>query len=214
MKIGVFDSGIGGLSVANAIKVARPDDEVIFRHDGEHLPYGTKTVDEIYGYCSVVLQQLVLEGCAVIVVACNTVTTNLIDRLRAELSVPLVGVEPMVKTASEITTNKKVAVCATPRTLASERYTWLKNTYGPDVQFMEPDCSDWSVLIEANDLNKQRIEANILPCLAAGADVIVLGCTHYHWIEEDMLEVANGRATVLQPEQSVIAQLDRVISRL
>src|SRR5690606_39192842 len=119
--IGVFDSGVGGLSVANAIKKAFPEYEVLLREDSENLPYGTKTPDELYGLVLPILQNMIQEGCIVIVIACNTVTTTLISRLRQELSIPLVGMEPMVKPAAEQTKTGVIAVCATLATLKSER---------------------------------------------------------------------------------------------
>jgi glutamate racemase len=212
MTIGVFDSGIGGLSVANAIKQAMPEYEIIFKDDAQHLPYGSKTPDEILAFCLPVLESLVEDGCEIIVVACNTVSTNLIEPLRKLLPVPLVAVEPMVKPAAERTKSKKIIVCATPRTLQSERYALLKQTYAPGVEIIEPDCSNWTKLIEANEMNEAHITAAIEPGLQQGADVVVLGCTHYHWIEKQIKRVAGMRAEVLQPEPAVISQLQRLLT--
>ena len=212
MKIGVFDSGIGGLSVAKAIERELPDAEVDFVHDSaDHFPYATKSPDEIYGFIETIFQDLVDAECDVIVVACNTVSTTLIDRLRARFEVPMVALEPMVKPAAEQTGSKVIAVCATPTTLASIRYAWLKDTYAQGVQVLEPDCSDWSYLIENNQMNEQKIREDIEPALAAGADVIVLGCTHYHWIEDEIKAITKDRAKVIQPETAVVAQLKRVL---
>ena len=115
MKVGVFDSGIGGLSVANAIARAMPELSILFRHDStEHFPYATKSPDTIYGFVVPILEQMVRDECDVIVVACNTVTTTLIDRLRQRFSVPLIGVEPMVRPAAEKTKTGLITVCAPP----------------------------------------------------------------------------------------------------
>lgn len=214
VKIGVFDSGVGGLSVAHAIEQALPDHEVIFVNDTKHVPYGTKTVAEIKSFVLPILSQLVKDGCAVIVIACNTVTTNLIDELREQLPVPLIGVEPMVKTAAEQTQTGVIAVCATRRTLVSPRYAWLKQTYAKNITVFEPDCSNWTSLIEAKQMDKQTIAHQIEAACNAGADVIVLGCTHYHWIEDIITELANGRAVIMQPEKAVVAQLKRVLEQL
>lgn len=214
MKIGVFDSGIGGLSVASAIEKALPEHQIIFRNDTEHLPYGTKAPSEILGYVIPILESIVAEGCRVIVIACNTVSTNLIDQLRERLDVPLVAMEPMVKPAAKLTKSKIIAVCATPTTLDSNRYKHLKDTYATGIKVIEPDCSDWSLRIEANDLNRRQIHQEIDDACRAGADVIVLGCTHYHWIEDIILEEADGRAKVIQPEGPVVEQLKRVLERL
>ncbi|PJE65678.1 glutamate racemase [Candidatus Saccharibacteria bacterium CG10_big_fil_rev_8_21_14_0_10_47_8] len=213
-KIGVFDSGVGGLSVAQAIQKALPESEIIYKDDKQHVPYGNRDVEEIHGFVLPILRSLVDEGCEVIVVACNTVTTNLIENLREELNVPLIGMEPMVKPAATASKTGIIAVCATPRTLSSERYRWLKSEYAKEVKVLEPDCSDWPYMIETNQINHEKI-ANIVNNLCGqGADQIVLGCTHYHWIEELIKQMAAGRATVIQPEQPVIAQLKRVLQQL
>ncbi|CAN5410395.1 glutamate racemase [soil metagenome] len=212
MKIGVFDSGVGGLSVARAIEEALPLAEVIFVTDPEHFPYATKTAEQIWQGIEPIFQNLVDQHCDVIVIACNTVSTTLAGRLRETFAVPFVALEPMVKPAAERTQSGKIAVCATPTTLSSARYMELKNEFAQDVTVLEPDCSDWSSLIEENQMNEQKLRQTIEPVLAAGADVIVLGCTHYHWIEEEIRELAGDKAIVMQPEQAVVAQLKRVLA--
>ena len=213
MKIGVFDSGIGGLSVATAIEVALSEHEVMFVDDRQHLPYGTKSPEELEQLVIPMLNKLVVSGCRVIVVACNTVTTTLIDTLRQRIQVPLVGVEPMIKPAAEQTKSGTIAVCATPTTLNSERYKQLKTQFADGVKVLEPDCSDWSAMIENNVINHTKITEQIDNVCQQGADVIVLGCTHYHWIEETITDIARGRATVIQPEAAIVAQLKRVIAQ-
>lgn len=213
-KIGVFDSGIGGLSVANAIEKAMPNTEVVFVNDSEHVPYGTKQPAKLLSYVLPILLNLVEQGCDVIVIACNTVTTNLITDLRKKISIPLIGMEPMVKPAVEKTNSGVIAVCATPATLGSSRYHWLKDTYAKAVKVVEPDCSDWAGLIESKQIDRQHIHDQIDSVCEAGTDVIVLGCTHYHWIEDIVNEEAAGRAVVIHPEQAVIVQLDRVLREL
>lgn len=212
-KIGVFDSGIGGLSVATAIEKALPSLEVLYINDRKNVPYGSKTPEVLLGLVTPILQKLVSDGCEVIVIACNTVTTTLITQLRERLPVPLIGIEPMVKPASNQTKTGVIAVCATPATLGSERYAWLKNTYGKGKTTLEPDCSQWSYMIEHNKVNDAYIQQQITQLCDAGADVIVLGCTHYHWIEEKIRTMTEGRAIVLQPEQAVIKQLQTVLAR-
>lgn len=214
IKIGVFDSGVGGLSVVRAIQKQAPQLEVIFKNDEKHVPYGTRSVEEIYNFVKPILQEMVDEGCRVIVIACNTVTTNLIRRLREEFEVPLVGMEPMVKPAAALTESKVIAVCATPRTLTSDRYRWLKDTYAKGVEVLEPDCSDWSTMIEDNNIDRHKITSTVDGICSQGADVIVLGCTHYHWIQDLIKKAAAGRAKVLQPEVPVIDRLNSVLSQL
>ena len=212
-KIGVFDSGVGGLSVANAIEKAHPSYDIVYVNDRKNVPYGTKTPEVLLSLVTPILQNLVAEGCEVIVIACNTVTTTLITQLREIIPVPLIGIEPMVKPAAERTKTGVIAVCATPATLASERYKWLVSTYAAGKTIIEPDCSQWSYMIEHNKINDVYIAAQIEEMCAAGADVIVLGCTHYHWIEEKIRDLAAGRAEIIQPEQAIIRQLQRILER-
>lgn len=215
MKIGVFDSGVGGQSVVNAIQKSIPNIEVMYLEDKENIPYGSKSPDELFDLSLPILNTLSESGCDVIVIACNTVSTNIIERLRASLSVPLVGMEPMIKPASEITKSKVIAVCATPATLVSLRYAWLKDTYASDIQVLEPDCSDWASMIESKSVDHQNIQNRIIDVCKQGADTIVLGCTHYHWIEADIQKIADSySAKVIQPEKAVIAQLKSVLEQI
>ena len=214
IKIGVFDSGIGGLSVANAIRKELPELKVVFKNDEGHVPYGSRSIEEIYRFTKPILQSLVDDGCKIIVIACNTVTTNLISRLRKEIKVPLVGMEPAVKPAALATQTGVITVCATPLTLSSNRYLWLKQQYAKGVKVLEPDCSDWTYMIENNRIDREKVAKIIGDSCKNGADQIVLGCTHYHWIEKLIKELVDGRASVIQPEVPVIIQLKRGIEQL
>lgn len=214
MKIGVFDSGVGGLSMANAIKAALPDIEIVLKQDKEHVPYGLRQPAEILELVTPIFQQMVDEGCRVIVVACNTVTTTLIDELRERFDVPLVAVEPMVKPAVGLTKTEVIAVCATPTTLASPRYAELKRQFARGLTVLEPDCGDWPAMIEHKQIDEDHVAERINGVLAQNADVIVLACTHYHWIEDEIKELAAGRAQVIQPEQAIIGRLKRVLAQL
>lgn len=214
MIIGVFDSGAGGLSVSNAIKKAFPEIEVRFVNDSEHVPYGLKTKQELLKLSLPILKRMQDDGCQVIVIACNTLTTTIIKELRASLVIPLVAVEPMVKPAVEITKTKTIAICATPTTLASDRYAELKLNYASGIKVIEPDCSNWAKFIESDNIDHLQIKDTVHAVMAAGADVIVLGCTHYHWIEKDIKELAGNKAIVLQPEQAIIRRLEQTLKQL
>ena len=213
VRIGVFDSGVGGLSVVNAIKKALPDAEVIYVEDKENVPYGSKSVDELRQLVMPIFRELATR-CDVIVVACNTITTTLIKELRATLDVPLVGMEPMVKPAAEQSKTGVIAVCATPATLHSERYNWLKATYAQHTKVLEPDCSDWATMVEKEQVDRDKIKQTVESVIVDGADVIVLGCTHFHWIEDIIRADSDGRATVIQPEEPVIRQLFKVLETI
>jgi glutamate racemase len=214
VKIGVFDSGVGGQSVINAIKKELPDLEIVYKDDKKHLPYGNKSIEEIHSLVKPIFQEFIDEACQLVVVACNTVTTNLIDSLRVEFKVLMIGMEPALKPAALASKTHVIAVCATPRTLSSDRYKWLKQQYAKEVEVIEPDCSDWALMIENNQLDREKVAKTIEDVLGKKADEIVLGCTHYHWIEEEIVGMVQGRAEVIQPEQAVIAQLKRVLEQL
>lgn len=211
ITIGVFDSGIGGKSVEAAINKAFPDIKTIYVEDSTNLPYGSKTPEQLLDLVTPILQKLA-GRCDLIVVACNSVTTTVIEDLREVISVPLVGIEPMVKPAAALTKTGIIAVCATPATLASSRYSWLKNTYASNIEVLEPNCSDWAAMIERKKIDEQKVATRIEEVLALGADVIVLGCTHYHWIQQLIERIAAGRAQVIQPENAITKRLKAVIN--
>lgn len=211
--IGVFDSGVGGQRFVNVIQGSFPDSKIIYKTDTANLPYGNKTKEQLHALVLPILESMVKEGCEVIVIACNTVTTVLIEDLRAELSVPLVGVEPMVKVGAAKTKTGVITVCATPATLASERYKYLKETFAPNITMLEPDCSRWAGMIESNQVDVEAIRNLVVDSCNKGSDVIVLGCTHYHWIEELISRAADGRAEVIQPELPVVTQLQKVLGQ-
>lgn len=215
VKVGVFDSGVGGKSVVKAIKKELPKVEVVYVDDSQNVPYGSKTPQELLSLVIPKLHELETQGCKVIVMACNTVTTTIIKQVREQIKTPIVAVEPMVKPAAAITKSNVIAVCATPATLNSPRYQELLEQHAKHLTVLEPDCSDWSYMIENNLTNNQSIERRIEEVCLEGADVIVLGCTHYHWIEEEIKEIADKYdAQVIQPEQALVAQLKRVLEQL
>lgn len=207
MKIGVFDSGVGGLSVARAIEQAFPEAEVVYTNDAEHVPYGTKTADHVYELAYPKIAYLYAIDCDLIVLACNTLTMTNKPRLEAAFPVPFIGLDPMIKPAAKQTVSGQVIVCATPSTLASSRYQELKQAHATHLTVIEPNCADWASLIEKNELTEAQIRTAISPGLADGADVVVLACTHYHWIEDVIKEIAGDGVTVLQPETAVIRRI-------
>lgn len=211
----MFDSGVGGRSVANAIQKALPEHAIVYTQDKENVPYGLKSPETLLKLVLPILQKLE-QNCDIIVIACNSVTTTIIDSIRKELSVPIIGIEPMVQPAVSMTKSDIIAICATPTTLASKRYKQLKQLYAnpAGVTVIEPDCSRWASMIEADDIDQALIRDVTNECIERGADVIVMGCTHYHWIEKNIERQALGRAIVLQPESAVIAELTQVIAQL
>ena len=212
MKIGVFDSGIGGKSVAEVIERSLPAAEVIYVCDSMHVPYSDRPQAEIIELTDRAIQPLLEADCDIIVIACNTATAAAIEFLRSKYPKDkFIGLEPMVKPAAERTKSGKIVVCATPYTLSSERYQRLKQTYATAVVVYEPDCSHWAQLIEENALSRAEIDQALSGPLEAGADVIVLACTHYHWIKAKIQQLAGERADVIDPSEAVIARIRNLI---
>lgn len=213
MKLGVFDSGIGGEAIAATIKSTFPDAEMIVVNDRKNLPYGDKTESEIISLTNKAIQPLLSSNCDAIVIACNTATSVAIDTLRANYpNQKIIGIEPMIKTAAHLTKTKTIAVCATPATLASQRYNELVVKYGSNLTIIEPDCSDWVRIIEKNELESQAIAKTINDICERGADIIVLGCTHYNWIKNFIIKIAAERAQVIEPSQAICNRLKTLLS--
>lgn len=204
MKLGVFDSGIGGEAVAAALQQTFQDAIIAVVNDRTHVPYGNRPPEEVRALTENTLLPLLDNSCDVIVIACNTATALAIEYLRSKYPTQkFIGIEPMIKPASKLTKSNTIAVCATPATLASERYAQLIHTHGQHLTLFEPDCSDWAYLIENNMINRSHITSAIDDACNRGADVIILGCTHYHWIKALVNEVAAGRAIVLEPSEAI-----------
>lgn len=204
MKLGVFDSGIGGEAVAAALQLTFPSAIIQTVNDHAHVPYGDKTKGEVIVLTDKAIQPLLAGECDVIIIACNTATALAIEWLRKEYpNQKFIGIEPMIKSAAHLTKTGTVAVCATRATLDSERYTTLINQYGKNLQIIEPDCSQWAYWIENDQLNQAHVAHIINYVCDQGADVIVLGCTHYHWIKEEIITLANGRAAVIEPSEAI-----------
>lgn len=204
MKLGVFDSGIGGEAVAAALRIAYPQAEIFTINDRQNVPYGSKSPDEVIRLTDAAIQPLLRKKCDVIVLACNTATALAITTLRSRYPAQkFIGIEPMIKTAAALTKTKTIAVCATPATLSSERYHHLIEKYAKGLAVIEPDCSTWAYMIENSAVNHHAVKTIISELCDKGADVIVLGCTHYHWIKEDIIAMTAGRAAVIEPSDAI-----------
>lgn len=202
MNIGVFDSGIGGEAVANSLRNYFPEAKITVVNDRENLPYGDKTSHQIRLLTDAAIQPLL--GSDVIVIACNSATTAAIEFLRGKYTnQKFIGIEPMIKPALDLTKTRIIGVCATPATLGSNSYRMLKDKYARNYQVVEPDCSNWAQMIENNDLNNSEVITVLDEMIANQVDVIVLGCTHYHWIKELIVEYVGPDIQVLEPSEAI-----------
>lgn len=213
MKVGVFDSGIGGEAVAFELKRLLPDIEIICLNDHEHMPYGDKPEAEIISLTDSAIQPLINSGCKTIVIACNTATTVAISALRCKYpELKFVGIEPMIKPACQMTKTKNIAVCATPRTLDSKRYSELKNEWAHGIKVYEPDCGDWATLIEDDQAETIDLDKVISEMTDRNVDVVVLGCTHYHWLKQRLINSVGPKVTVLEPSDAIANRISAINS--
>ena len=214
--VGLFDSGIGGLTAAYAIIQQLPKEQIVYFGDTAHLPYGPQPAAAIRAYSAKITEFLLRQGCKAIVVACNTATAAALNYLRERWpDVPFIGMEPAVKPGARATLSGKVGVLATNGTFKSQRYASLMHRYAKEVELLENPCSGLVQRIENGLLNGPEMETflrGILePMLAAGADTFVLGCTHYPFVQPLIEKIAGPSATVINPAPAIARQLQRVL---
>jgi len=214
--IGIFDSGVGGLTILRAVRQALPCENLVYVADAAYVPYGQKTPEQIRDRAMAIGGFLVGQGAKVIVVACNTATAAAIDVLRARLAVPLVGVEPAIKPAMAATRSGVVGVLATPSTLASERYRSLIGRFAAGIRIVAQPCAGLAEHIERGDLDGERTEqllrGFVEPLLAAHADVIVLGCTHYPLVAHIVQRIAGPGVAVIENGTAVAKEVARQLT--
>ena len=211
--IGVFDSGVGGLSVLHEIRRALPGEDLLYVADSAHAPYGDKSQQFIEDRSIAISGFLVSRNAKAIVVACNTATGAAIAALRSRFSVPIIAMEPAVKPAAANTKTGVIGILATSRTLASDNFVQLFARYGADVEILGQACPGLVEQVEAGDLfgNKTRLllEQYVLPLLEQDADTIVLGCTHYPFLAPLIREIAGPGVAVIDSAAAVARQLHR-----
>lgn len=213
--IGVFDSGLGGLSVLAAIARVLPQANLAYLADTAHVPYGDKHDDFIRGRVLAIGNELVARGCRMLVVACNTATAHAVTELRHQHpGIPVVGVEPGVKPAAQGTRTGKIAVLSTEATARSERLKHLVRTHAAHVEVHVQPCPGWATRIETLSLDGEQfaeeIRAKVLPLLDAGVDRIVLGCTHYAFLIPILQPLVQGRAELVDVAHAVARQVVRL----
>lgn len=196
--IGVYDSGFGGLSVWRELYRALPEESIIYLGDGKNCPYGQKPAEEIRHLATKSVQELLSRGCKMIVVACNTATAAAIEHLRAMFpDLPFVGLEPAVKPACKSTRSGVVGVIATERSLKSEKFLATLAKYGDGVEVIKAVGKGFVEAVEANAENcastEQVVRAVVEPIIDRGADVLVLGCTHYPFLKDVIAKVVGER---------------------
>ncbi len=215
-SIGVFDSGVGGLSVLREIRALLPRADLIYFADQAHVPYGARPSEEIRGFAEGIARFLFTLGARVIVVACNTASASALKHLRETFSLNLrfVGMEPAVKPAVELTRTGVVGVLATPATLQGAPFANLVERYAQGITVLEQNCPGLVERIEAGEFEGEDLRGllagYIQPLLARGADALVLGCTHYPLVLPLIEKVAGPGIRVINPAPAVARQTLRV----
>lgn len=211
--IGVFDSGVGGLSVLKHIRAALPPQPLMYVADSGHVPYGDRTPEFIRERSRVLTRFLLDEGAVAIVVACNTATAAAAATLRAEFSVPIVAMEPAVKPAVSATRSGVVGVLATVGTLESARFAALLEQYAGDVEILTQACPGLVEQVEAGELATPKthalVERYAQPLIARGADTLVLGCTHYPFLRPLIAKIVGPEVRLVDTGEAVARQLLR-----
>ena len=213
--IGLFDSGSGGLSVLREIRKVLPSGRFIYYADNAHCPYGEKSAAYIQDRARAITRLLLDKGAEAVVVACNTATGAAIATLREEFDVPFVGMEPAVKPAALGTRSGVIGVLATAGTLKASKYLNTKGLYENDVRIEEHVGEGFVQLVENLQLDgpeaERVVRASLQPLLDAGADTIVLGCTHYPFLLPVIQRIADPGVRVIDPAPAVARQLLHIL---
>ncbi len=215
--IGIFDSGVGGISIMKEIRSLLPNEDIVYFADSAYCPYGTKPPELIRERASFICRFLIEKGAKIIVVACNTMSVSGLDYMRSVFDIPIVGVEPAVKPAAAATKSKKIGVLATGVTIAGERYASLLDRFGKGVEVFDQACPGLVELVEEGDLTFEKAEkslrAYVDPLLEKGVDTIVLGCTHFPFLKDFIKRLAGPGIEVIDSGRPVALQTGRVLER-
>ena len=212
--IGIFDSGVGGLSILRDVQKLLPLENFIFIGDQGNMPYGGKTREQLQSYADKIMAFLVSKNVKAVIIACNTATVYAIDFLREKYQVPIIGTVPVVKTIANITKTKKVAVFSTPATTKSPYLQDLINKFAPNVTVYKIGGTGLEELIESGDLENKQIDKilheSLEPLLKKNVDVIALGCTHYPFLR-DKIEKIVGKNVQGVDSGGAVARRTKVI---
>ncbi|WGS51069.1 glutamate racemase [Paraburkholderia sp. D15] len=215
--VGIFDSGLGGLSVLRAVRAQLPDEALLYVADSLYAPYGERDDDFIADRTLAIGEWLVKQGAKALVVACNTATAQSIALVREKLSIPLIGVEPGIKPAALQSKTRVAGVLATQVTLRSARFQALLDRYAADCRFLCQPGHGLVQAVERCDVGSAELRALLRsylePMLDAGADTLVLGCTHYPFFDATIRDLVGDRLTLIDTSVAIARQLERVLDQ-
>jgi glutamate racemase len=214
--IGIFDSGVGGLSVLCAVRAQFPLEDILYLADQAHVPYGPRPLEEVRQFSEAITRFLILHHAKLIVVACNTASAAALSHLRETFpQMPFVGMEPAVKPAAETSETGVVGVLATPATFQGELYASVVERFASGVRLIQDTCPGLVEEIEAGNLDGEEtnriLTTALSPMLAAGADTIVLGCTHYPFVIPLIKELIGPVIRVIDPAPAIARQVGRLL---
>lgn len=214
--IGVFDSGLGGLSVAAELKKQLPNENILFFGDSARNPYGTKDKATIRGYCFEIVDRFAKQGVKAVVIACNTATSAAANELRKAYDFDIVGMEPALKPAAERKTPSKIAVWATELTLKEEKFAHLEQRYDDDHEIIRVACPKLVELVETDALHREETVNAVLEEYlrqSKGAEFIVLGCTHFIFYKERLQHMAGEGVQVIDGNAGTIRHLKDLLAK-
>lgn len=213
--IGIFDSGLGGLSVLQHIEQLLPQENLVYVADSGFAPYGCQDNQFVEQRSRIITEHLLALGAKAIVIACNTATASIIEAFRAEYGIPFIGVEPGIKPAIQLSRNGNVGVMATTATLSSNRYEALSRRFGHSVNVYNQACPGLADQVEAGQLDAPEtlalLDKYLQPLLAKQIDTIVLGCTHYSFLTPLIRRMAGDAITLVDTSRAIAEQLARVL---
>jgi glutamate racemase len=215
--IGIFDSGVGGLSVAREIRSALPAEDLLYVADTAYCPYGDRPIEEVRARALAVGRYIQDAGAKLLVAACNTASGAALEDLRAALTIPVVGLEPAVKTAVAQTRARRVGVMATSGTLRSKRFARLLRAHGDGIQVIAQPCPGLADLIEEGHLEGEvlaaRLEELTRPLREAGVDMVVLGCTHYAFVAAPLQRVLGAAVTLVDSAPAIARRTAQLLDQ-
>ena len=214
--IGIFDSGAGGLSVWREIVRELPHEDTLYVADQVHMPYGPRSEEELRRFCTAITRYLVGQGCKAIVVACNTASAAALKHLREEFpSLPSIGMEPAVKPAAGSTKSGVVGIMATPATFQGRLFRATVGRHAGSIRLVNQVCDGLAEQVERGEINTPATEALLRrylePMLAAGADTVVLACSHYPFVIEPIRRIVGPDVQVIDPAPAIARHVRRTL---
>lgn len=217
LPVGMFDSGVGGVSVLARAISHLPKEQFIYYADSRHAPYGVKSLAEVRELSENAVRFLCSRGIKALVVACNTATSVAISEIRGHLDIPVIGMEPAVKPAVELAGAGKIVVMATPLTLSQKKFSLLLHRFEEQADIVPLPCPGLVELIEAGRTKGEEVGAYLRELMApldlAGLSAVVLGCTHYVFIKDEVQKVVGPRTAVIDGNCGTVKNLARILAR-